>query len=187
MVFNGEDQLSFEFYGWFFHFNICINILISWGMLFLLITKTCCANNIESRLYDTFQTYVRNTGWLSVPTRLLYNKVIHTYKALNNLKLTYISNLLTPLSEKHSRSLRSSENGLKCIPRSRSAYTIALSPTASKLWNSLPQDIRTKCSLNAFKTCERDYIWIHCIRAISYPFSRHNRILSVVIHVDVDV
>ena len=40
-------------------------------------------------------------GWLSVPKRLLYNKAILTYKALNNLTPTYISNLLTPLSEKH--------------------------------------------------------------------------------------
>ena len=39
-------------------------------------------------------------GWLSVPKRLLYNKEILTYKALNNLTPTYISNLLTPLSEK---------------------------------------------------------------------------------------
>ena len=98
-------------------------------------------------------------GWLSVPKRLLYNKAILTYKALNNLTPTYISNLLTPLSEKHSRSLRSSENGLLCIPRSRSAlYDRSFSHSASKLWNSLPQDIRTKSSLNAFKTCLRDYI-----------------------------
>ena len=98
-------------------------------------------------------------GWLSVPKRLLYNKAILTYKALNNLTPTYISNLLTPLSEKHSRSLRSSENGLLCIPRSRSAlYDRSFSHSASKLWNSLPQDIRTKSSLNAFKTCIRDYI-----------------------------
>ena len=98
-------------------------------------------------------------GWLSVPKRLLYNKAILTYKALNNLTPAYISNLLTPLSEKHSRSLRSSENGLLCIPRSRSAlYDRSFSHSASKLWNSLPQDIRTKSSLNAFKTSIRDYI-----------------------------
>ena len=98
-------------------------------------------------------------GWLTVPKRLLYNKAILTYKALNNLTPSNISNLLTPLSEKHSFSLRSSEIGLLCIPRSRSAlYDRSFSHSASKIWNSLPQDIRTKSSLNAFKTCLRNYV-----------------------------
>ena len=60
----------------------------------------------------------KTLGWLSVPKRLLYNKAILTYKALNNLTPTYISCQLTPLLEKHLGSLRSSENRLLCTPRS---------------------------------------------------------------------
>ena len=59
--------------------------------------------------------------WQSIPKRLMYNKAILAYKALNNLTPTYITNLLKPISQTHSRCLRSSENGLLSIPRSRSA------------------------------------------------------------------
>ena len=34
--------------------------------------------------------------WMSVPHRINYNKAILTYKALNNLTPSYISDLLTP-------------------------------------------------------------------------------------------
>ena len=64
-------------------------------------------------------------GWLSIPKQLMYNKAILTYKALNNLTLGYISNLLKPISETHTLSLRSSKNGLLSIPRSRTALYIA--------------------------------------------------------------
>ena len=44
--------------------------------------------------------------WPSVPKRLMYNKAVLTYKALNNLAPAYISGLLKPVSETHTRSLR---------------------------------------------------------------------------------
>ena len=59
--------------------------------------------------------------WLSVPKRLMHNKAVLTYKALNNLAPAYISGLLKPVSETHTRSLRSSENGLLFMPRSRTS------------------------------------------------------------------
>ena len=91
--------------------------------------------------------------WLSVPKRLMYNKAVLTYKALNNLAPAYISGLLKPVSETHTRSLRSSENGLLSVPISRTAlYDRSFSYSASKLWNALPQSIRTKPSLKSFKT-----------------------------------
>ena len=54
----------------------------------------------------------RELNWLSIESRLKYNKAVLTYRALNNLTPDYISKLLTPLSEIHSLNLRSSENGL---------------------------------------------------------------------------
>ena len=71
----------------------------------------------------------------------------------NDLAPAYISGLLKPVSETHTRSLRSSENGLLSVPRSRTAlYDRSFSYSASKLWNALPQSIRTKPSLKSFKT-----------------------------------
>ena len=60
-------------------------------------------------------------GWLSIPRQFMYNKAVLTFKALNNLTPAYISSLLKPMSETHSLSLRSSDNGLLSIPTSRSA------------------------------------------------------------------
>ena len=37
----------------------------------------------------------------------MYNKAILTYKTINNLAPVYISDLLKPVSETHTRSLRS--------------------------------------------------------------------------------
>ena len=88
-----------------------------------------------------------------MPRRLLYNKAILTFKALNNLTPEYITNLLKPMSETHSLSLRSSDNGLLSIPRSRSAlYDRSFSYFASKLWNTLPHSLRKTSSLSEFKT-----------------------------------
>lgn len=98
-------------------------------------------------------------GWLSIPNRLIYNKAIFTYKALNAMTPTYISNLLKPMSTAHNRSLRSSSNGLLSVPRSRTAlYDRSFSHSAPRLWNSLPQSLRTKSSLNDFKSSLKQYL-----------------------------
>ena len=98
-------------------------------------------------------------SWQSIPKRLMYNKAILAIKALNNLTPTYITNLLKPISQTHSRCLRSSENGLLSIPRSRSVlFDRSFSYSASKLWNLLPLNLRTAGSLNEFKSYLRNYI-----------------------------
>ena len=86
-------------------------------------------------------------SWLSIPKLFMYNKAVFAYKALNNLTPAYISNLLRPISKTHSRSLRSTENGLLPIPRSESAlFDRSFYHSAAKLWNTLPQNIRTASS-----------------------------------------
>ena len=114
---------------------------------------------LKANFFTPSKLMFETLGWLSVPKRLLYNKAILTYKALNNMTPAYITNLLTPISKTHSLSLRSSESGALCIPRSRSAlYDRSFSPSASKLWNSLPQNIRIINSFRSFKTDMRNYI-----------------------------
>ena len=72
-------------------------------------------------------------SWLSIPKRFMYNKAVFTYKALYNLTPAYISYLLRPISKTHSRSLRSTENGLLSIPRSQSAlFDRSFSPLCCK-------------------------------------------------------
>lgn len=97
-------------------------------------------------------TMFKELGWQPINKRLTYNKAVLTYKALNNLTPEHITNLLRPMSETHSRSLRSSLNGTLAVPRSRtSLYDRSFSLSAPRLWNSLPISARNSSSLNGFK------------------------------------
>ena len=49
--------------------------------------------------------------WLSVRSRLNYNKAVVIYKALNNMTPDYITKLRIPVSQTHSLNLRSGQNG----------------------------------------------------------------------------
>ena len=94
----------------------------------------------------------RELKWLSIESRLKYNKAVVTYRALNNLTPDYISKLLTPLSEIHSLNLRSSENGLLHIPLARNAlFNGSFTCSVPKLWNALPQTVRNSGSFLTFK------------------------------------
>lgn len=104
---------------------------------------------------DMFQ----QLGWMSVDRRLKYNKAVLTYKALNDLTPTYISELLKPTAHTCNRVLRSHVNGTLTVPRSNTTlYDGSFSCSAPKLWNSLPNSVRSATSLNVFKKSLKEYI-----------------------------
>ena len=94
----------------------------------------------------------RDLGWQSIENRLMYNKAILTYKALNNQTPEYVSKLLKPVSQTHGLNLRSSQNGDLHVPMARTTlYSGAFSCSAPKLWNRLPQSVKNCDTLNSFK------------------------------------
>ncbi|MCG7877652.1 MAG: reverse transcriptase family protein [Candidatus Thiodiazotropha endolucinida] len=98
-------------------------------------------------------------GWMSVASRINYNKAVFTYKALNNLTPSYISDLLKPTTQTHNRKLRSSDNGSLTLPRASTAlYSGSFSWSATKLWNTLPTSVRLSSSLNIFKKNFREHV-----------------------------
>ena len=98
-------------------------------------------------------------GWPSIESRLMYNKAVLTYKALNDLTPEYVSNMLKPVSQTHGLNLRSSENGDLYVPLSRTTlYSGAFSCSAPKLWNALPQSVKSCDTLNSFKKCLKTVI-----------------------------
>ena len=104
-------------------------------------------------------TMFRELGWQPINKRLTYNKVVLTYKALNKLTPEYIKNLLKPVSETHSRSLRSSVNGTLSVPRPRtSLFDRSFSSPAPRIWNSLPVSVRNSSSLNGFKNSLKEVL-----------------------------
>ena len=114
---------------------------------------------LKAELTTPSSEMFQRLGWLSVNSRLKYNKAVLTYKALNNLTPAYISQLLKPSSQRNNRVLRSSENGTIVIPRSKTAlYDGSFSCSAPKLWNSLPETVRLAPSLNVIKKSVKDCI-----------------------------
>ena len=103
-------------------------------------------------------------GWPSIESRIIYNKAVLKYKALNNLKKIFLSpeyvpNMLKPVSQTHGLNLRSSENGDLYVPLSRTTlYSGAFSCSAPKLWNSLSQSVKSCDTLNSFKKCLKTVI-----------------------------
>ena len=79
--------------------------------------------------YDTAFSQMFNTlSWQTVTKRHNYNKAVLVYKALNNLTPAYISDLLTPISQSHHRTLRSTTSGSLAVPRSKKAMLAHFPP-----------------------------------------------------------
>ena len=95
--------------------------------------------------YGTASSQMFNTlSWQTVIKRHNYNKAVLVYKALNNLTPAYISDLLTPISQSHHRTLRSTTSGSLAVPRSKKAMY-----DAPRLWNTLPESVKKSTSAAA--------------------------------------
>ena len=70
----------------------------------------------------------------------------------------YISDLIKPLSETHTRNLRSVTDGSLKVPRSKTTlYDSSFSASAPKLWNALPGEIKTSTTLDSFKKAAKHH------------------------------
>jgi len=80
--------------------------------------------------------------WLPVKQRILFKVLILTWKALHNQAPGYIRDMLVPLV--HTRSLRSSDQMLLCVPRTnlKSYGDRAFSVVAPRAWNDLPPELK---------------------------------------------
>ena len=90
--------------------------------------------------------------WLPIELRITFKIAVITIKALHGSARDYITELIKPYTP--SRSLRSSNKLLLFTPRfnlttcgGRSFAMAALS-----VWNTLPLELRSRCSLSSFKS-----------------------------------
>ena len=113
--------------------------------------KLQLVQNAAARVLRTY------TGYLRVK-RIKYKTLLLTWKGLNNVAPSYISDLLSPYSP--ARSLRSADKQLLTIPRTKSSIRDhAFSVSAPKLWNSLPTEIRQKDCLQHFKSGLKTFLF----------------------------
>ena len=72
----------------------------------ILKLQNCAARFIWHTDFSTSSAAMfQDLGWQPITKRLAYNKAVMTYKAIHNQTPEYITNLLKPISETHSRSL----------------------------------------------------------------------------------
>ena len=102
---------------------------------------------------------LRELHWLPVAKRIDFKVLLYTYKCLNNAAPAYLSELIEPY--RPTRSLRSQERSLLCIPKSKtSTYgNRSFRVAAPTIWNTLPDKIKNSDSIATFKRQLKTYLF----------------------------
>ena len=96
--------------------------------------------------------YLKELHWLPIEWRIEFKLLCITYKSLNGQAPQYLSDLLQIYTP--SRALRSSEQGLLCVPKihTKKLGTRAFAYAAPLYYNALPLDVCRSTSLDMFKS-----------------------------------
>jgi hypothetical protein len=97
--------------------------------------------------------------WLPVAQRISFKILVLVFKSLNGLGPQYLTELLDAYVP--TRSLRSQDQLLLLIPKTRliTAGDRAFRVAGPKLWNVLPNDVRSAKSLVTFKSKLKSYLF----------------------------
>jgi len=116
-----------------------------------IISRTKSSEHIQPVLY--------NLHWLPIKQRIIFKILLITYKALNGLAPIYIQELLNKYKPR--RNLRSASHNLLTVPSTNTVYygDSAFSVAAPKLWNSLPEHIKTSDTVETFKKALKTYLF----------------------------
>ena len=86
--------------------------------------------------------------WMEFPKRVMYQKAILMYKIMHNLTPPYLANIFKFSREVHDQTLRStSENLLYVSKPNTKMFKNSIAYSGSKIWNSIPDNIRNAGSL----------------------------------------
>ena len=102
--------------------------------------------------------------WLPVEQRVLFKVLLLVYKALHDKGPLYLKELLTPYVP--SRTLRSSSDKLLNVPATHYVETSkrAFGVRAPHEWNKLPTELRSKDTVNSFKSALKTYLYREAYR-----------------------
>ena len=124
---------------------------------FILVQNSAACVLSKTLKYDHTEPILKNLHFLHVYDRIRYKSLL-TWKRLNGMAPSYITELLSPYTPEHS--LRSSDKSLSSVPRTKSSLgDRAFSVAAPKLWNSLPTDLRQATSLHHFKSGHKTFLF----------------------------
>ncbi len=114
----------------------------------------------RTRRRDHITPVLRDLHWLPIRRRVEYKTLVITYKALNGLGPKYLADLLSP--RKINRTLRSTQDTYLLHEPTTSLTSggdRAFQKVAPCLWNKLPQAIRSKSSVQAFKNALKAHLF----------------------------
>ena len=124
------------------------------------IQNTAARLIVGARRFDHITPILRDLHWLPIPTRLEFKILLLTYKCLRNQGPSYLCELLKLRNP--SRTLRSSMQSLlqnSYRPNTHYYGERAFAFAAPKLWNSIPEHIKSASSLSTFKTALKTYLF----------------------------
>ena len=125
---------------------------------------------LRAKRYDSATPMFYQLHWLKVPERIEFKSCLTTFKCLNNLAPSYLSDFCLPLSTNSTRmNLRSSESGKLFIPKCKTVYYGDKSfPVAGpRLWNDLPNTVRSSQSVDAFKRNLKTHLFMRSYSTFS--------------------
>ncbi len=113
-----------------------------------IVQKSAAIVLTRSRKYDHITPILQSLHWLPIKFRISYKIVLLAYKALNCLAPAYLTSLLSHYNP--TRSLKSQNSGLLVVPRIAKSTKVyrTFSYLVSKLWNSLPDNVRSSDTLS---------------------------------------
>ena len=136
-----------------------------YGINSCLLNKLQCVKNSAARLltgtkkYENISPILAKLHWLPVSSRVEYKILLLTFRALNNIGPQYIRDLLNIYTPP--RNLRSIDKHVLVVPnlKMKTAGDRAFPCIAPRLWNGLPEDIKSSRTLENFKSKLKTYLF----------------------------
>ena len=106
---------------------------------------------LNIRKYDHISEGLKQLHWLPIRSRIIFKIAMITFKVLRTNEPKYLRDLLIVYEQK--RTLRSNTNSLLKVPSShlKSAGDRSFAVAAPKIWNSIPNSIKSVPRIDDFK------------------------------------
>ena len=109
--------------------------------------------------YDHVSQHFSELSWLRLNERRILHSLSLLYNILKHSSPSYLASRFHRLSSYHTLDTRSQQNSLLSIPQHRtSLYSDSYTISVVRCWNSLPEEIRGRRNLEAFKSMLVDHL-----------------------------